>query len=241
MDKLDRDEYINQLQKFEKIRTDFVANVSHELRTPLTVFHGYLESLIDEAQDHRWQPIFLQMQQQCTRMEKLVSDLLLLARLESEQNTTEKKAAFDVAGMLDKIIVEAKALNPSHDIISDIDSELTICGYEHELQSAFSNLVFNAVYYTPDHGTITLKWYRDGNDAIFSVSDTGIGIEQKHIPRLTERFYRVDKARSRGNGGTGLGLAIIKHVLLRHDAELIIDSELGVGSVFACILNTGGF
>ncbi|MCB1828224.1 MAG: two-component sensor histidine kinase [Coxiellaceae bacterium] len=232
----DHDDYIQQLHKLEKMRQDLIANVSHELRTPLTVFQGYLESLIEDAQGHPWQPIFIQMQQQSTRMEKLVADLLLLARLESDQLITEKKQQIPVPDMINAMCQQAKILNSTHHIIADIDEKLLIQGYENEIHSAFSNLLFNAVYYTRDNGTIHIRWYKETNHAIFSVTDTGIGIDKKHIPRLTERFYRVDKARSRANGGTGLGLAIIKHVLIRHHGELIIDSEVGKGSTFCCRL-----
>lgn len=229
-------EYIERLKKLEKIRQDFIANVSHELRTPLTVFHGYLEMLIDDAQDHPWLPILMQMQQQSTRMEKLVEDLLLLARLESEQLTEDEKQTVAIAPIIATICEDARTINPTHQITTEIDDQLTLTGHEHELQSAFSNLVVNAVNYTPDHGHIRVRWQRCEDGARFSVSDTGIGIAEEHLSRLTERFYRVDKARSRGSGGTGLGLAIIKHVLLRHHGELKIDSQLGVGSTFTCHL-----
>lgn len=235
-DHLDRDEYINQLQRLEKIRQDFIANVSHELRTPLTVFHGYLESLIDESKDHPWNKIFLQMQQQSKRMEKLVADLLLLARLESDHIVMDQKQIVNVPAMIKTIAEEARALNNTQNIITDVDDSLQIEGYEKELRSAFSNLVYNAVHYTPDCGKIIITWKKIKDAAIFTVTDTGIGIDQKHIARITERFYRVDKARSRANGGTGLGLAIIKHVLIRHNGELKIQSELGKGSTFSCIL-----
>lgn len=225
---------LTRLKKLENIRQDFIANVSHELRTPLTVFLGYLETLIDEAKDHPWQPILLQMQQQSHRMEKLVEDLLLLARLESEQHMNDDKQRVSAAALIRAICKDAQAINRSHNITAHVDEQLTIMGHEHELHSAFSNLVVNAVYYTPDHGHITVSWYQQDNEAVFSVQDTGIGIAEKHLSRLTERFYRADKARSRANGGTGLGLAIIKHVLLRHQAKLKISSELGVGSTFEC-------
>lgn len=223
----------------DKMRQDFVANVSHELRTPLTVIHGYLETLLDQTDDdHPWHEILMQMYQQSENMEKLVADLLLLARLETDQPTIDK-APVAVASMLKNICEEAKVLSgdKQHQFNLELDYELNISGQERELRSAFSNIIFNAVNYTPANGNITVKWYCDGNKIKLAVTDTGIGIEQKHIPRLTERFYRVDKARSRSKGGTGLGLAIIKHVLLRHHAQLQIESEVSKGSTFTCVFD----
>ena len=214
-----------------------MANVSHEMRTPLTVVHGYLESMLhsrDEGLD-QWQQIIEQMFQQSTRMQRIVDDLLLIARLESEREkpTFEK---FDVRPLLSAIKDEAVTLSGSkrHKISLDIEGSTTFVGSFSEIDSAFSNLVSNAVRYTPEGGKIKIRWWHDDDKLCFAVTDSGIGIAAEHIPRLTERFYRVDVGRSRGSGGTGLGLAIVKHVLLRHGSELQITSELGKGSTFMC-------
>jgi two-component system phosphate regulon sensor histidine kinase PhoR len=228
---------ITRLAQLETIRRDFVANVSHEMRTPLTVIHGYLETLVD-SDDHGlqpWRQIVNQMQQQSSRMQRIVEDLLLLSRLESKQQT-EHREMIDVAALLTAIKEEAEGLsgNQNHVIALRIEPGLRIEGSASELDSAFSNLVFNAVRYTPAGGEIKLRWWQDEDGPCFSVTDTGIGIQAEHIPRLTERFYRVDVGRSRKSGGTGLGLAIVKHVLIRHNARLEIESEPGKGSTFSC-------
>lgn len=223
----------------EKMRRDFVANVSHELRTPLTVVHGYLEVLLEQniATDNEIKKIFTQMYQQTTRMENIIEDLLLLSRLESDKQEEVSHVKVNIAVLIKAVCEEAKTLSGAskHNFHLDIDPELEIFGDKQELQSLISNLVFNAVKYTPTGGHIYVSWYRADNKACFQVRDTGIGIEKKYIHRLTERFYRVDKARSRASGGTGLGLAIVKHVLIRHQAELEIVSELNMGSTFSCL------
>lgn len=230
---------VNHIQHLERMRQDFVANVSHELRTPLTVIHGYLEALLDQDLDaaHPWKKIFLQMHQQTLRMENLVENLLLLSRLESHENDLQAEQEVDVPQMLANICDEAKELSgeQQHVIRLHADENLKISGWEEELYSLFSNIIFNAVKYTPARGKIDIRWFQKKNGAYFSVEDTGIGIAPEHIPRLTERFYRVDPARTRASGGTGLGLALVKHILLRHQANLSIQSELGKGSVFSCI------
>jgi two-component system phosphate regulon sensor histidine kinase PhoR len=203
----------------------------------LTVIHGYLETLVD-SDDHGlqpWRQIVNQMQQQSSRMQRIVEDLLLLSRLESKQQT-EHREMIDVAALLTAIKEEAEGLsgNQNHVIALRIEPGLRIEGSASELDSAFSNLVFNAVRYTPAGGEIKLRWWQDEDGPCFSVTDTGIGIQAEHIPRLTERFYRVDVGRSRKSGGTGLGLAIVKHVLIRHNARLEIESEPGKGSTFSC-------
>ncbi len=226
---------ITHTYQLEHIRQDFVANVSHELRTPLTVIKGYLETIIDDEKQLNIKPLLLQMHKQTTRIENLVSDLLLLAKLESETDEIMQFQKIAIKPMLLSIAHDAKSLSgEQHEIKTDIDSNLNLYGHENELRSAFSNLVFNAVRYTPPGGKITIKWFADKSGAHLKIIDTGIGIAAEHIPRLTERFYRVDKGRSRDAGGTGLGLAIVKHVLIRHKAELKIESELGKGSVFQC-------
>lgn len=230
---------VDHIQHLERMREDFVANVSHELRTPLTVIHGYLETLVDQDLDEtkHLRKIFLQMQQQTWRMENLVENLLLLSRLESQEEENKIEKPVILSDLLANIFQEAKELSGDlhHDIKLDVEEEMLLMGYEDELYSLFSNIIFNAVKYTPEKGKIRIACYKKNNCVYFQVSDTGIGIAAEHIPRLTERFYRVDPARSRASGGTGLGLAIAKHVLLRHHAKLEIQSELGIGSQFTCI------
>ncbi|SRR5579883_2704282 len=229
---------VNHIQHLERMRQDFVANVSHELRTPLTVIHGYLETLLNQDLDEtkQWKKIFLQMHQQTLRMENLVENLLLLSQLEShEENKIEKEII--VSDLLEIICNEAKELSneSNHQIKLYTDKNLILIGHEAELRSLFSNIIFNAIKYTPAHGRIDIYWHKQDKQGYFSVKDTGIGIASEHIPKLTERFYRVDPARSRDSGGTGLGLAIVKHVLLRHQSQLDIQSVLGKGSTFTCI------
>jgi two-component system phosphate regulon sensor histidine kinase PhoR len=230
---------VKHIQHLERMRQDFVANVSHELRTPLTVIHGYLEALLDQDLDEtkQWKKIFLQMHQQTLRMENLVENLLLLSRLESNENVSRAEQEVSVAKLLTEICAEAKELSgDAHHVVRlQMDKDLKLSGWEEELYSLFSNIIFNAVKYTAAKGRIEISWYQKNNHAYFRVQDTGIGIAEEHIPRLTERFYRVDPARSRASGGTGLGLALAKHVLLRHQATLEIQSELGKGSVFTCV------
>lgn len=223
---------VTHTYRLEKMRQDFVANVSHELRTPLTVFHGYLELLLAKEQS----PILMHMSEQTHRMETLVRDLLLLSRLENAEPDTAKHQAVDVAALVKSICQDAKSLSGDrkHRFVLELDSTVEIEGDKEELRSAFSNLVVNAVRYTPSKGLIKVRWYANEKGKHFEVSDTGIGIAAKHIDRITQRFYRVDKARSRDQGGTGLGLAIVKHVLLRHHGELTIQSEINKGSVFCC-------
>lgn len=224
----------------ERMRSDFVANVSHELRTPLTVMRGYLETLLqqDNEATKPYRKIFQQMYQHSLRMATIIQDLLLLSRLESDDIPQEEKTIVDVPQLLKMILIDAKNIsgNKNHHFKLETNKKLLMRGNESELRSLFQNIIINAVKYTPAKGHITIKWYESSNEeVVFSVADTGIGIESKHIPRITERFYRVDKARSRDSGGTGLGLAIVKHVLLRHDGELTIESTEGKGSIFSCI------
>lgn len=220
----------------EKMRQDFVANVSHELRTPLTVFRGYLEVLLEEAQQKEWKHMLGQMQEQSVRMERIIEDLLLLSRLEIEMPDVEQLETVDMHELLKAIYRDALALSGErkHHIHLNITGPRFFHGKKAELRSAFSNLVFNAVHYTPSKGHIYIDWYQDKKGLHFAVKDTGIGIEAKHIPRLTERFYRVDAGRARDMGGTGLGLAIVKHVLLRHQGQLFIKSVVNKGSLFRC-------
>lgn len=219
----------------ERMRRDFVANASHELRSPLTVLTGYLDSMAeDKSLDRLWREPVTQMQTQTRRMTAIVSDLLQLSRLEEgdEQARTEE---VDVAGLIGLVRKEALASPscPQH-LEVHIDSPARIIGMESELHSAFSNLVDNAVKFTSREGRVVIRWRADASGGYLSVSDTGIGIEAEEIPRITERFYRVDKGRAREAGGTGLGLAIVKHVLHRHGATLAVESEPGQGSSFTC-------
>ena len=229
---------VSQRLRLEQMRRDFVANVSHELRTPLTVINGYLETIQDDENQalNPWREALQVMQQQNQRMQHLVNELLLLSNLESEQSVVNE-ASVDVPTVLYGIrqAAELLAAEKKLSLYLKCDDSLKIRGSESELFSAFSNLVNNAVRYTPHGGEITLRWYADKKGAHFEVTDTGIGISPKHIPRLTERFYRVDIGRSRETGGTGLGLAIVKHVLNHHDAVLQVESAPEIGSTFSCL------
>ncbi|AIR88782.1 phosphate regulon sensor histidine kinase PhoR [Pseudomonas cremoricolorata] len=228
---------VTRIHQLEQMRKDFVANVSHELRTPLTVIAGYLETLLDNVDEvnPRWARALQQMSQQGSRMQALLNDLLLLAKLEATDYPSDNQPV-PVEAMLKTIQADALALSgPRQQRISlEAQPGVSLKGSESELRSAFSNLVFNAVKYTQDAGDIRIRWWRDEHGAHLSVQDTGPGIEAKHLPRLTERFYRVDSSRASNTGGTGLGLAIVKHVLLRHRGRLEISSVLGHGSTFTC-------
>ncbi len=229
---------ITRLARLEEMRRTFVANVSHELRTPITVLAGYIETLADIE---RLEPAELRkhlatMREQSQRMQRLVDDLLTLSRLETAPPRRSDEPVA-VAAMLAGLKEQAELLSgeAQHRITLEANPELGLRGAREELISAFSNLINNAVRYTPAGGTIALHWGARDDGAIFSVRDTGEGIAPEHIPHLTERFYRVDSARSRASGGTGLGLSIVKHVLLRHDARLDIESTPSAGSVFTCV------
>lgn len=228
---------VTRIQKLVEIRKDFVANVSHELRTPLTVLRGYLETMQQHKQQcpEQWRPSLTVMQDQAIRMESVINDLLMISRLEEGRFVTNSETVI-VPEMIAKIHKEATALSGEKKHLFDISAEpdLWIKGNSSEIYSAFSNLVFNAVRYTPSSGLIRIRWYQDENGAHLEISDNGIGIPPQHIPRLTERFYRVEQSRSRDNGGSGLGLSIVKHVLSRHKASLHIDSTFGEGSTFRC-------
>jgi two-component system, OmpR family, phosphate regulon sensor histidine kinase PhoR len=228
---------ITKLHRINKMRTDFISNASHELRTPLTVVAGYLESFADDesGSPEVWRDQIKRMRRQTDRMRRLIEDLLRLASLESEQKPNDDDKV-NVPEMISAICQEAIDLSGvlSHKITVSVDPHLKINGNSNDLRSAFSNLVFNAVKYSPEGSEIKVDWYKDTNGAHFSVSDTGEGIAAEHISRLTERFYRVDPGRSREQGGTGLGLAIVKHILVRHQAKLEIESMPGKGSTFRC-------
>jgi len=226
---------VTQLEAVARMRRDFIANVSHELKTPLTVITGFLETLQELDLDAKQRARFLQlMQEQAKSMQRLVEDLLTLSALESEQNMPAENS-FAIVPLLLRLSADAKGLSQGqHAVALDIGDGATVLGSREELASAFGNLVSNAIRYTPAGGTVTLSWRIDPEGAgVFAVADTGIGIAPEHTSRLTERFYRVDRSRSRATGGTGLGLAIVKHVLLRHQAELEISSIPGKGSTFS--------
>jgi two-component system phosphate regulon sensor histidine kinase PhoR len=223
---------ITQLMRLEQVRRDFVANVSHELRTPLTVIHGYLE-LFEPEEAPNWAPRVAEMRAQSQRMLQLVEDLLTLSRLESQHELQRERIG--MRSLLSTLKREAEALSQGrHTIQLEPRSEAELLGSPKELHSAFSNLVSNAVRYTPAGGRITIGWADCADGACFSVSDTGYGIPAEHLPRITERFYRVSTSRSRETGGTGLGLAIVRHVLARLGARLEIESAVGKGSTFTC-------
>ncbi|NOQ35765.1 MAG: phosphate regulon sensor histidine kinase PhoR, partial [Methylococcaceae bacterium] len=226
---------VTQQKNLEAMRKDFVANVSHELRTPLTVLKGYLETLqeLDDQHSPLLSQSLQQMSAQNERMEYLVDDLLLLAKLETQQ----KKSTFvDVNELINRICVESDAIEKFNSRIDlCLETETAIYGQEDELRSAFSNLIINALKYSPEDTFVKVIWRKTADAIIFEVIDQGEGIAAADIPRVTERFYRVDVKRSRKLSGTGLGLAIVKHVLIRHDARLEIASQVNQGSCFRCL------
>jgi two-component system, OmpR family, phosphate regulon sensor histidine kinase PhoR len=224
---------VSKLMRLEHMRRDFVANVSHELRTPLTVVHGYLD-MLDPAEHPEWAPMLTEMQRQSQRMTQLVEDLLMLSRLEAQEALPDETVV--MAPMLAALKREAIALSKQrHRITVEDTAGVDLWGSNKELHSAFSNLVSNAIRYTPADGRITIRFARESDGgASLSVEDSGYGIPATHLPRITERFYRVSTSRSRESGGTGLGLSIVKHVLNLHQARLEIESEVGRGSRFAC-------
>jgi two-component system phosphate regulon sensor histidine kinase PhoR len=219
--------------RLEEMRKDFVANASHELRSPLTVIAGYLEQLAEDAGlPVEWREPVADMCRQAERMREIVDDLLELSRLESADEEAPF-ATVDMAALLERLVQEARAgtaTAPRFEL--DLDRALQLKGSESELHSIAWNLIWNAVKYTPAAGSVTVRWRRDGSGARLVVEDTGIGIAPEHLPRLTERFYRVDRGRARARGGSGLGLSIVKHGLQRHGGRLEIASEEGRGSTF---------
>jgi len=225
---------VTQAERVDAMRRDFVANVSHELRTPLTVLVGFLETVRELKLDpQRRRDYLVMMQEQAARMQRIIDDLLTLSALDSAPPASgETRVA--VRPLVERLKSDAQVLSGGrHEIRIDLQESSDLLGVEAELASAFGNLVSNAIRYTPAGGTVTLVWREGPDGARFTVEDTGIGIEAEHIPRLTERFYRVDRSRSRETGGTGLGLAIAKHALARHEATLEVESQPGKGSRFS--------
>lgn len=227
---------VTKLMQLEHMRRDFVANVSHELRTPLTVVHGYLD-MMEPEDNPEFAPMIEEMRKQSARMAQLVEDLLTLSRLDAEDSLREEIIPMQM--MLTTLRREAEALSQGHHKISIEDSaQCDIFGAHKELHSAFSNLVSNAVRYTPHNGQISISFEQAADKSLrLSVKDSGYGIPAQHIPRITERFYRVSTSRSRESGGTGLGLSIAKHVLSLHQARLEIESDVGKGSQFSCVFS----
>lgn len=229
---------ITERERTESMRRDFVSNVSHEIRTPLTVLAGFVETLarlpLTEVERER---VLVLMQQQTDRMQALVGDLLTLAKLEGSPRPGSDRW-LSVDGLMNKACDEAQALSAGRHLIESTGGQDSqVAGSESELLSAMTNLMNNAVRYTPDGGAITMRWtWRDDGAAALEVIDSGVGIAREHLPRLTERFYRVDGSRSRDTGGTGLGLSIVKHVAQRHGGEIDIESEIGKGSTFRLVL-----
>jgi two-component system phosphate regulon sensor histidine kinase PhoR len=226
---------VSRQMRLEAVRRDFVANSSHELRSPLTVISGYLETLAqDSALDPDLQGPIAEMRRQAERMTAIIRDLLELSRLE-ESDVFVGGEPIDIAALMALLRkdVLARAVHP-REVRVRVDSPAQLHGDEPEIHSAFSNLVDNAAKYTPAEGSLEMRWWVDEDGGHFAVTDTGMGIPPEHIPRLTERFYRVDPGRSRSTGGSGLGLAIVKHVLQRHGATLEVQSTLGAGSTFSC-------
>ena len=226
---------VSHLKRVERMRRDFVANVSHELKTPLTVVRGYVEMIKedDSLSDH-WAKSFVAIEQQVTRMDRLVQQLLVLSKV--EVNIEEDiRSKINVPNVINQLVEDVHWLNneKQHLLNVEMDPRLGILGIDSELKSAFSNLIVNAMNYTAKGGNINISWKVVDNYCVFSVTDDGCGIAPDDISRLSERFYRVDKSRSRDTGGTGLGLAIVKHVANHHRANLLIESELNKGSTFS--------
>lgn len=220
--------------RLDRMRRDFVANASHELRSPLTVISGYLGTLADDEEvPEAWHAPIADMLRQSDRMTRILRDLIELTKLESADDEAGDDF-IDVGKMLTDIVNDLQSRRHNPKLSLHLESDAALLGSEPELHSIFNNLISNAVRFTSEKGSVDIYWRSDGDQAVFDVIDTGIGIPQEALPRLTERFYRVDKGRSRATGGTGLGLAIVKHALQRHGGELDIDSVEGEGSRFSC-------
>lgn len=229
---------VSAQKQLEATRRDFVANASHELRTPLTVLRGYLEMMAEETDESgslaRWQSPVREMGEQATRMSRIIESLLKLARIEAE-GYQQRQEVVNVPELINRVVSDAqRASQREHPVETEIQADLFLYGRPGELESVFSNLIGNALRYTPGDGDIIVYWWHTDEAAYFAVTDGGVGVETRHIERLTERFYRVDDSRESGSGGTGLGLSIVKHCLEHHEAELSIASERNIGSTFTC-------
>ena len=229
---------ISRVHRIEEMRRDFVANVSHELKTPLTVVRGYVEMIqgTEHALDPYWQQTFNTIESQVTRMDRLVEQLLILSRVEVSVDSDQMNT-LAMPSIIHQIVKDADWLNQNkqHKIVLNIEPDLGLVGVDTEIKSACANLISNAIAYTPENGEVTISWFEEDNKGVFRVKDNGPGIRPEDINRLTERFYRVDKSRSRNTGGSGLGLAIVKHVLHHHNAELVIESQWQKGSEFSIV------
>ena len=227
---------IAKYHRLKRMRREFVANVSHELKTPLTVVRGYVEMIQDTEHvfDAHWQKVFTTMEGQVGRMERLIEQLLSLSKVENNRDDGDMNQV-NMTFLVKNLVEDANWLNQEkqHEIRANLSEGFGVYGIETELKSACANLISNAIAYTPAHGVIEVSWQRNGDKMFFSVKDNGDGIKAEHVNRLTERFYRIDKSRSRDTGGSGLGVAMVKHVLLHHKAELVITSEWGKGSEFS--------
>lgn len=216
----------------ERTRRDFVANASHELRSPLTVVSGYLEGLEEDAElPAAWRKPLQEMQRQTQRMTTIIGGLINLSRMESSEGPAPREFV-DVASLLERLVAGREPGERGPQLQLEVATDIGVLGAEDELHSVFANLLENAIRHTPEDGEVCLTWSGDRDGAVFEVKDTGEGIPQELVPRITERFFRVDPGRSRSRGGTGLGLAIVKHAVNRHEGALEIESEIGVGSVF---------
>jgi two-component system phosphate regulon sensor histidine kinase PhoR len=225
---------ISEVHNVEQIRRDFVTNISHELRTPLTVMRGYLELLQDRPEDEMT-VAFRRMHKQAIQMQSMLDDLLELSRLQ-DVDTSQHEEPVDIPAMLIQVREQAEEISRGkHELQFDLEDGLALSGVKSDLESAFRNLIVNALKYTPEGGSVSVTWEDTPDGPVLTVKDSGIGIPKREIPRLTERFYRVGSDRGRESGGTGLGLAIVKHVLNGHQASLVIESEYGVGSRFSCV------
>ena len=224
-------------QRLDAVHRDFVANVSHELRTPLTVLAGFTETMqADAALMAEWQAPINAIHRQTARMRRIVEDLLFLARLDFGEQHASATTRLAMPGLVDAVLADARVLSDGrHQMTTDVAASPALVGHEDQIRALLSNLIVNAVRYTPEGGAIAVMWARRGSEAVLTVQDDGDGIPAHHLPRLTERFYRVDTARSQASGGTGLGLSIVKQVLEAHGAYLDITSEVGVGSRFQCV------
>jgi len=231
---------VTQLYQLERVRQDFIANVSHELRTPLTVITGYVELLLSEgiAKDQAMRKPLTRISEQTQRLTHIVDDLLNLSTLESSEPPVFSEIV-DMPALIARNLLQARELSQGqHTFSSEVDEHLGLKGNAHELESVVSNLLSNAVRYTPQQGKISIRWANQTDAAVLQIQDNGIGIPAAHLSRLTQRFYRVDPGRSRETGGTGLGLAIVKHILDRHGARLQVDSQSDLGSTFICLFRS---